>query len=467
MSILVSPGIDVGHVVAGKFELVRLLGRGSMGEVWVAHHRTLGEHVALKLLTSSLEGEVVEDSTQAAARFRFEAQIAARLSRKTRHIVRVTDHGEESGLAYLVMELLEGQTLDSMLEKGRLPVDVVADIVTQIARALTHAHAEGVFHRDLKPANVFVCHDEEGRRLVKVLDFGIARAIHAHRVRGAFATARGMVFGTPGYMSPEQAFASEKLDHRCDLWALSVMAYEALSGSLPMEGADVQELLRNVCAGRLVPLSERIPDVPPPLSEFFARAFADRIENRYSSAAELAQDFAKAADVRASPDASGSSPVVSNAFDETEPPPPEVSDATTNALRPRRRKKVRAVSLALVGAALGLVALGVAWHALSHPANAEAVAPSAPSAPNAMASAPSVTPVAQPAQPQVADDEQPSLAVSSLPRAPGHPLSAARGPMVPMVSSQPPTLAPVAPTPAPSPAPPRSPAKARDKSDVL
>ncbi|MGO9837972.1 MAG: protein kinase domain-containing protein [Polyangiaceae bacterium] len=466
MSVLVSPGIDVGHVVAGKFELVRLLGRGSMGEVWVAHHRTLGEHVALKLLTSSLDGEVVEDSAQAAARFRFEAQIAARLSRKTRHIVRVTDHGEENGLAYLVMELLEGHTLDSMLEKGRLPVDVVADIVTQIARALTHAHAEGVFHRDLKPANVFVSHDEEGRRLVKVLDFGIARAIHAHRVRGPFATARGIVFGTPGYMSPEQAFASEKLDHRCDVWALSVMAYEALSGTLPMEGADVQELLRNLCAGRLVPLSERIPDVPPQLSEFFARAFAERIENRYASASELAQDFAKAADVGASPDASGSSPAVSNAFDEMEPAPPEVSDAKTNALRPRRRGKVRAVSLALVGAALGLVALGVVWHALSHPAGAEAVAPSAPSA---MASAPSVTPVAPPAQPQVADEEQPSLAVSSLPRAPGHPISAARGPVVPVVPSQPPTLAPATPTPAPapSPAPPRSPAKPRDKSDVL
>src|SRR5580658_312022 len=315
MLVLVSTGIDVGHVVAGKFELVRLLGRGSMGEVWVAHHRTLGEHVALKLLTPSLDGEVVEDSAQAAARFRFEAQIAARLSRKTRHIVRVTDHGEENGLAYLVMELLEGQTLDSMLEKGRMPVDVVADIVTQISRALTHAHAEGVFHRDLKPANVFVTHDEEGRRLVKVLDFGIARAIHAHRVRGAFATARGIVFGTPGYMSPEQAYASEKLDHRCDLWAVSVIAYEALSGRLPMEGVDVQDLLRNLCAGRLVPLSERIPHVPRVLSEFFARAFADRIENRFASASELAQDFAKAAGVVPSPDASGSSLVVSTSED--------------------------------------------------------------------------------------------------------------------------------------------------------
>src|SRR5271166_124274 len=162
----VSAGIDVGHVVAGKFELVRLLGRGSMGEVWVAHHRTLGEHVALKLLTPSAGGEVREEEATAAERFRFEAQIAARLSRKTRHIVRVTDHGDEGGLTYLVMELLEGETLDALMTRSRgRPLDVAVDVVTQIARALAQAHAEGVFHRDLKPANVFVTHDEEGRSL--------------------------------------------------------------------------------------------------------------------------------------------------------------------------------------------------------------------------------------------------------------------------------------------------------------
>src|SRR5215472_652021 len=234
--------VEPGHVIGGKFELVRLLGRGSMGEVWVAHHRTLGENVALKLLTMEEEGGggVDENPSAAAARFRFEAQIAARLSRKTRHIVQVTDHGEENGVAYLVMELLDGQTLDTVLEKsGRLTPEMAADIVLQTARGLTQAHTDGVFHRDLKPANVFLTTDEEGRRLVKVLDFGIARAIHAHRVRGAFATAKGFVYGTPAYMSPEQAVASSKLDHRCDVWALAVIAYEALTGHLPADGKDV------------------------------------------------------------------------------------------------------------------------------------------------------------------------------------------------------------------------------------
>jgi serine/threonine-protein kinase len=474
----VTAGIEVGRVIAGKFELVRLLGRGSMGEVWVAHHRTLGEHVALKLLTSALDGDgdVIEENTTAAARFRFEAQIAARLSRKTRHIVRVTDHGEEDGLAYLVMELLEGQTLDATLESGdgRLPVEVVADVVTQISRALTHAHAEGVFHRDLKPANIFVSQDEEGRRLLKVLDFGIARAIHAHRIRGPFATAKGLVFGTPGYMSPEQALASEKLDHRCDLWALSVIAYEALSGRLPMEGVDVEEILRNLCAGRLVPLRDRLPRAPEALGEFFARAFADRIESRYASASELATDFAKAAGIHTVQQAAptrlmNAKASVADTVETDSPPalPPDEPESTTNVMRARRRDNARAISLIAAGAALVLAVLGLTWRALSHPTTPEASVPSAPIV--AASGAASIVP--QTPSAQVTEDEQPSLAVSSLPHAPLHPLSAARGPIVPMVSSQPPTSAHMAPappalppTPAPRPAPK---AQAHDKSDVL
>src|SRR5579863_2296418 len=118
--------IEAGYVLGGKYELVRLLGRGSMGEVWVAHHRSLGEDVALKVLSPAPECVGFEDGGTASARFRFEARTAARLSRRTRHIVRVTDHGEEHGLAYLAMELLEGQTLDKrLLLRGTLaPADL-------------------------------------------------------------------------------------------------------------------------------------------------------------------------------------------------------------------------------------------------------------------------------------------------------------------------------------------------------
>jgi serine/threonine-protein kinase len=309
--------IDVGRAIAGKYELVRLLGRGSMGEVWVAHHRTLNEQVAVKLLTQPPEGsgehpsagwdESLEDRSTAAARFQFEAQVAARLSRKTRHIVSVTDHGAEGGLPYLVMELLEGETLESRLRReGRLPLPVTASIASQVGRALTQAHAEGVFHRDLKPANVFLMRDEEGRLLVKILDFGIARATHAHRAnRSAHTTARGVVFGTPSYMSPEQARGSAHLDQRCDLWALATILYEAASGELPVEGTNTDRVLQNLCAGRIIPIRSRSSDLPEALEPFFARAFAEDVEARFSAAADLVQAFEEAAGTSAVLDVAG------------------------------------------------------------------------------------------------------------------------------------------------------------------
>ncbi len=282
---------EAGDIVGGKYKLTRPLGRGSMGEVWVAHHETLGEEVAIKLLTPPPTTGRFEESATAAARFRFEAQIAARLSRKTRHIVRVTDHVEENGLAYLVMELLEGRTLENCLMMyGAMPPDAVSRLVAQIARALEHAHAESVVHRDLKPANLFVARDEDGAMLVKVLDFGIARAIRTQRMSAPFSTGEGLVFGTPGYMSPEQACGA-KLDSRADLWALATVAYEALTGDLPLPGAFPDELLRSLHAGRIVPAHERKPELPAGLAEFFRQAFAPRIEHRFSSATQLARAF--------------------------------------------------------------------------------------------------------------------------------------------------------------------------------
>jgi serine/threonine-protein kinase len=287
---------EAGYVLGGKYELVRPLGRGSMGEVWVANHQSLGEEVAVKLLAATSGTGQWEDHTTASARFRFEAQIAARLSRKTRHIVRVTDHGEDEkdGLAYLVMELLEGQTLERHLSlSGDMAPAEVSPLVAQIARALECAHAEHVVHRDLKPANVLLARDEEGGLLVKLLDFGIARATRTQRVAAPFSTGEGIVFGTPGYMSPEQAWGS-RLDARTDLWSLATVAYEALTGELPLPGKSVQELHRNLLIGRFVPIHDRRPDLPEGLRAFFERAFAPLIEDRFSAASELALSFESA-----------------------------------------------------------------------------------------------------------------------------------------------------------------------------
>jgi eukaryotic-like serine/threonine-protein kinase len=279
----------VGAVVAHRYELVRLIGRGSMGEVWLAHHRALGENVALKVIVSSLCFDSPEGASGVTTRFRLEAQLTARLARKTRHIVCVTDYGDTDGLAYIVMELLEGATFEQELSRRcRMAPGEVQQIVRQIARALCHAHAEGILHRDLKPSNVFLTRDEDGHLLVKVLDFGVASIVPP---RGVFSTGGGLVFGTAGYMSPEQASGAATLDARCDLWALATMAYQALTGALPIEGDSIDELMRNVCALRMIPFSRRRSDLPPAVGAFFDRAFAERIDARFSNASEFVEAF--------------------------------------------------------------------------------------------------------------------------------------------------------------------------------
>jgi eukaryotic-like serine/threonine-protein kinase len=276
--------IDVGTIIAGKYELVRLIGKGAMGEVWLATHSSLGEKFAIKLVepTDDIEAET------AAGRFQLEAQIAAKLSRKTRHIVSVSDHGEENGLAYLVMELLEGESLEARVRRdGALPTAEVAAIVSQVARALSLAHDEGIFHRDLKPANVFLTHDEDGRLIVKLLDFGIARALKPFKTRSPFATSKDMVLGTPSYMSPEQARGLDSLDYRCDLWALAVVAYEALTKSIPFEGDTVEDIFLSICTFRVVPVRARRAELSESYEAFFATAFAANIEDRFRTAADL------------------------------------------------------------------------------------------------------------------------------------------------------------------------------------
>lgn len=277
--------IDIGKTIAGKYELVRLIGRGAMGEVWLATHKTLGGEFAIKLAGSAeLEGD---DSV--AGRFQLEAQLSAKFSRKTRHVVSVSDHGEEDGFGYLVMELLDGESLDARLARtGPLSLAETSVIVSQIARALAVAHAEETVHRDLKPANVFLTRDEDGRLLVKVFDFGIARTRKPFQTASPFATNKNMVLGTPSYMSPEQARGLKTLDHRCDVWALAVLAYEALTGNIPWEGETVEEIFLAVCTFRATPILERRSELPAGIAAIFEKAFTSKLDDRFATAIEFA-----------------------------------------------------------------------------------------------------------------------------------------------------------------------------------
>jgi len=283
----VPPGLVAGTIVANKYELVRKIGTGAMGEVWAARHKSLDEEVAIKLV---MRGVDHEDGTSAESRFLLEARVAAALSRKTRHIVAVTDHGEDGALGYLVMELLSGESLDQrILRTGPLPIEKVAPMITQIARGLAIAHGEGVVHRDLKPSNVFVTLDEDGNAVAKVLDFGIAK-LRRNQRKATHSTQRGFLLGTPAYMSPEQARGNQ-LDHRADVWALSVIAYHMLTGEFPFDGASGEDLFARLVRVEPIPILDRRPDLPPIVGDFFVRAFAKRLEDRFQSAIALAGAF--------------------------------------------------------------------------------------------------------------------------------------------------------------------------------
>ena len=284
----VPPGLAAGMTVAGKYELLRKIGSGAMGEVWAARHATLDEEVAIKLVLRDVDNG---DGSSSESRFLLEARVAAALSKKTRHIVAVTDHGQDGQLGYLVMELLEGESLDARIARtGPLPIAKVVPMIIQIARGLSVAHGDGVTHRDLKPSNIFVTVDEEGSALAKVLDFGIAKLRRGSDRKAAFSTQRGFLLGTPAYMSPEQA-RGKPVDHRADVWALAVIAYHMLTGEFPFDAESADQLFARILRVNPIPIHERRPELPPIVADFFARAFAKRVENRFQSALSLASAF--------------------------------------------------------------------------------------------------------------------------------------------------------------------------------
>jgi serine/threonine-protein kinase len=269
-----------GDVIRGKYRLVRLLGDGGMGTVFEANHEGLGTRVAIKVLHPDLarRAGLVE-------RFLREARVSAQI--KSANVVQVTDvERTDDGIAYIVMELLEGEPLSSALERERkLEVGVACDYAIQILRALEAAHALGVIHRDLKPENVFVTF-VSGKPLLKLIDFGIAKARQTDS-QAKNLTVAGVVMGTPEYMAPEQAYSADKVDARSDLYAVGVMLYEMVSGSRPVTGEDAHLVALKIQRGDVRPLVHAAPGVPPDLAGIVHRAMAARPELRFSSATEL------------------------------------------------------------------------------------------------------------------------------------------------------------------------------------
>jgi eukaryotic-like serine/threonine-protein kinase len=271
---------QAGTLVGGRFRLVAKIGAGSMGEVWRAEHLALGTSVAVKLVDTSGR----DDAGEMLARFQQEARAAAHL--RSPHVVQMLDHGADGPIAFIAMELLEGESLEHRLtRRGRLFPSEVAHVMREMARGVSRAHAAGIIHRDLKPPNVFLC-THDGVEIVKVLDFGIAKMLGTQR-DAHLQTQQGYVVGTPAYMSPEQVLG-KALDARSDLWQMGVMAFECLLGKRPFEGETLGSLFLGICSGPL-PLPSVLGKVPAGFDAWFFRACERDPEKRFRGATEMAE----------------------------------------------------------------------------------------------------------------------------------------------------------------------------------
>ena len=293
------------RLVGGRYELEALIGKGGVGEVWRARHVALNSHVAIKFLQLA---SVEKASSQ--RRFTTEARVTAQL--KSPNAVQVFDFGlTEDGQPYLVMELLEGETLGTRLARSkRLGVAETGRLLGQAVKALQRAHQIGIVHRDFKPDNVIICVDDEGRDHVKVLDFGVAKLVGAldegagaAHVPGATTVASftktGTVLGTPLYMAPEQIRDSTAVDLRVDIWALGVVAFECLTGRPPFTGATLPELFERIQTGLHPSASFVEPSIPATFDAWFDKACALDPARRFPSAALAYKQLSEA--IEASP----------------------------------------------------------------------------------------------------------------------------------------------------------------------
>ncbi|HMA93341.1 MAG TPA: serine/threonine-protein kinase [Polyangiaceae bacterium] len=274
------------ELVAEKFRLTRLIGRGGMGSVWEGVHITLGTRVAVKFIDSNYA-----ENDEARQRFENEARAAAKLNSK--YAVKVFDHGVMAdGRPYIVMEFLVGEPLDARIERlGHLSPAETAVILSQVCRALSRAHSAGIVHRDLKPENIFLVRDDEDQAdVAKVVDFGIAKFTD-NGLGISSSTRTGSVLGTPFYMSPEQGRGLRNVDYRTDLWSLGVIAYRCIVGRLPFESESLGDLLVKICTADL-PIPSRVAAwCPPGFDAWFARVMQRDPAARFGSAQELAEQL--------------------------------------------------------------------------------------------------------------------------------------------------------------------------------
>jgi len=257
----------------GRYELVEKIGRGGMGVVYRGRDSVLGRPVAVKMLVSD-----VDVSEETRERFFREARSAGQLTH--RNILTIYDFGEEDGRAYIVMELLQGESLTALLARvPKLPMEQQLEIMARVSEGLAFAHARGIVHRDVKPANLFITADNQ----IKILDFGVAR------IASSKLTRSGLIVGTPDYMSPEQVMG-QTVDERSDVFSAGAVFYQLLTGRKPFAADKLPQILQNVMS---VPAPEMSADVPSDLAAIVMRALEKDPARRHQRMIELLAGIAK------------------------------------------------------------------------------------------------------------------------------------------------------------------------------
>jgi serine/threonine-protein kinase len=300
---------QVGQVINNKYRLLRLIGDGGMGSVYEARHEVLGTSVALKFLHPELSRR--QGLVQ---RFLQEARVSAQI--QSPHVVRVTDVDQTPSGAFIVMEYLEGRTLQALYEElyraGRqLSYGDALEYAMQMLEGVEAAHKQGIVHRDLKPDNVIITVGPKGRQLLKLLDFGIAK-LKASSEYSRGLTRPGVIMGTPEYMAPEQAFSADAVDARADIFSLGVMIFEMLAGRRPVGGDEPQQIATAYLSGRIAYLTDLAPSIAPELAAAVHRAMAATVTDRWQTVTDFRDALEPFAAAVNAPSALPAGPSLSN-----------------------------------------------------------------------------------------------------------------------------------------------------------
>lgn len=285
-----------GEVIANRYRLNELIGKGGMSSVWAGVHLALDRPVAVKFLL--VRGD--DDSEALAAQFLREARIAAAV--RHRNVVDVLDFGTtDQGTPFMVMEMLDGETLGARLVRSPpLAVSELMHIVNLTLRGLSAAHDAGIVHRDLKPENIFLQYDDASV-YPKIFDFGISRSLDVSGPRSALTTKEGFLVGTPHYMSPEQVRGLRDIDQRTDIYSMGVILYEALTGRLPFDAENIGDLVINIVQATPPPISQLRPEVGHSISSGVSRAMHRDRDERYANAREMQNCLLKAVEEKFGP----------------------------------------------------------------------------------------------------------------------------------------------------------------------